>query len=91
MLCTVHSILHMTEPTPVPWREMRQGIGLTLREVSRRSGINSGRLSVIERGVVPTDEEATHLMRVMADAVEDAAVTSLNWKSYLDGMIEAGS
>jgi transcriptional regulator with XRE-family HTH domain len=81
----------MKNATSIPWRELRQGTGLSLREVSRRTGINSGRLSVIERGVVPNDIESTSLMRVLADAVEDTAITSLSWKSYLDGITEAGS
>lgn len=38
-------------------RERRLACGLSLREVSRRSGINPGRLSIIERGVIPTLEE----------------------------------
>ena len=41
-----------------PLRTLRLTTGLTLREVSRRTGINSGRLSIIERGVTPTEAEA---------------------------------
>lgn len=52
-----------------PWRAWRETIsGLTQREVSRRAGINSGRLSIIERGVTPTDEEAAKLRAVLIAA-----------------------
>ena len=48
-------------------RTRRESLGLTLREVSRRTGwsetsrqgINPGRLSIIERGVTPTLAEHT--------------------------------
>ena len=42
----------------LPWRSLRQATGLSLREVARRTGINPGRLSVIERGLIPTEDEA---------------------------------
>ena len=48
---------------------MREASGLTLREVGRRADINSGRLSIIERGVDPTLEEATRLWAVLSAAM----------------------
>lgn len=49
---------------------MRESVpGLTLREVGRRADINSGRLSIIERGVTPTDEEAARLRAVLIAAM----------------------
>jgi len=44
---------------------MREAIRptLSMRELARRTGINSGRLSIIERGVAPTDEERQKLTR----------------------------
>jgi transcriptional regulator with XRE-family HTH domain len=42
---------------------MREGTGISLRELSRRTGINSGRLSIIERGVAPTLAERASLLR----------------------------
>lgn len=48
---------------PTPYRAMREGTGISLRELSRRTGINSGRLSVIERGVAPSLEERAVLLR----------------------------
>lgn len=46
-------------------RQMRQGLGLSLREVSRRSGINPGRLSIIERGVPPTEDEMRRIREAL--------------------------
>lgn len=57
-----------------PWRSWRETIpGLTLREVSRRAGINSGRLSIIERGVEPSPTEAAKLRGVLIAASEPEA------------------
>lgn len=60
--------------TPInPWKAWRETIvGLTQREVSRRTGINSGRLSIIERGVPPTEDEAAKLRAVLIAASEAA-------------------
>lgn len=58
---------------PNPWKAWRETIaGLTQREVSRRTGINSGRLSIIERGVAPTEDEAAKLRAVLIEASEAA-------------------
>jgi len=46
---------------PQSTRERRLAAGATLREVSRRTGINPGRLSIIERGVPPSDDEAARI------------------------------
>lgn len=56
--------------TTAPWKALREATGLSQREIARRSGINSGRLSVIERGLVPTDEEANKLRAVLAAALD---------------------
>ena len=52
-----------------PFRSLREGLNLTLREVSRRSKINPGRLSIIERGVTPSEQERATLMRVLLAAI----------------------
>jgi len=44
----------MHHPT---YRQRREAIGLSLREVARRTEVNPGRLSIIERGVEPSAEE----------------------------------
>jgi transcriptional regulator with XRE-family HTH domain len=48
---------------------MREAAGISLRELGRRTDINSGRLSIIERGVPPTPEEARLLREVLAKAL----------------------
>lgn len=47
-----------------------------MREISRRTGINSGRLSVIERGLIPSDDEAARLRRVLMDAMNETGERS---------------
>lgn len=48
---------------------MRLAAGLSIRELQAATGINRGRLSIIERGVVPTDDEATQILRALAAAL----------------------
>lgn len=60
----------MQQPTS-SWRAWRETIpDLKMNEVARRAGISSGRLSIIERGVTPTPEEARKLRDVLAAAGE---------------------
>ena len=61
--------MQTTGASPNPWRAWRETIpGLTMNEVARRTGINSGRLSIIERGVSPTGAEAISLRAVLIEA-----------------------
>lgn len=53
--------------TTTIWRAMRERTGLSLREVARRTGINRSRLSIIERGVPPTEEEARRLTDLLTE------------------------
>jgi transcriptional regulator with XRE-family HTH domain len=55
----------MGDAPHTPIRQLRLAAGLSLREVSRRSGINPGRLSIIERGVSPTDAEASAILAAL--------------------------
>jgi transcriptional regulator with XRE-family HTH domain len=55
----------MGEAPKSPLRQVRVAAGMTIRELERRTGINRGRLSIIERGVSPTDDEA----RLIAEAI----------------------
>lgn len=51
---------------------------LSLRELGRRSGISSGRLSIIERGVEPTPAERAAILRILTgllDAMPDGRPT----------------
>jgi transcriptional regulator with XRE-family HTH domain len=54
-----------------PWKALRELAGLSQREVARRTNINSGRLSTIERGLVPTDDEAARLRAVLKAAMNE--------------------
>ena len=60
----------MTQPTQYPLRQMRLAAGLTIRELEIATGINRGRLSILERGVTPTDEEASKMLRALASALD---------------------
>lgn len=56
----------MSHVAPItPLRQLRLAAGLSLNELARRAGINKGRLSIIERGVPPTDEEARRLLAAL--------------------------
>ena len=52
-----------------PFRAMRVATGMSLRELARRTGINPGRLSIVERGVDPTANERELLNRELGDAL----------------------
>ena len=63
------------QPPNQPWLTLRLTTGLSQREIERRLGWKRGHLSLIERGVRPTPEQA-HALRtfytlriVNADAV----------------------
>jgi len=55
----------MQDPQRYPLRQMRLAAGLTIREMERLTGINRGRLSIIERGVTPTDTEAAKMLAAL--------------------------
>jgi transcriptional regulator with XRE-family HTH domain len=68
----------------IPYRAMREATGLSLRELSRRTGwvedgpsastaINPGRLSLIERGLPATEAEAAILKRLLGEILTGAA------------------
>jgi len=54
----------------IGWKALRTLAGLSQREVERRCSMSTGRLSVIERGLIPTDTEAATLKRVLLDAID---------------------
>ncbi len=59
----------MTQPTPLSgMRSLREKAGLSIRDLEKLTGINRGRLSIIERGVVPTDEEAERILSALVEA-----------------------
>jgi len=51
------------------WRDRREALGLSLREVARRSGVNPGVISRIERGWPASPADAAKLLRTL-DAAE---------------------
>lgn len=55
----------MSNAPQTPIRQLRLAAGLTIRELERLTGINRGRLSIIERGVTPTDAEAAAILAAL--------------------------
>lgn len=51
----------------IDYRAQREAAKLALREIARRTGINPGRLSSIERGLIPTDDEAAAIRSAIAE------------------------
>ena len=63
----------MADVPQTPLRQIRLAAGLSLREVERRTGINRGRLSIIERGVSPTLEESQLILAAFQEREAPAA------------------
>jgi hypothetical protein len=57
------------------YRAMRLATGLGIRAVALATGINRGRLSIIERGVPPTDAERRAILQALAQPTKDEAST----------------
>lgn len=55
------------------WRPRREALGLTLRELARRSGVNPGVISRIERGWPAGPEDARRLLVALEAAEEGKA------------------
>ncbi len=56
------------------WRNRRLDAGLSLRDLSRRSGVNRGTISRIERGWPASPEDAARLVSALEAAEKgDAA------------------
>jgi transcriptional regulator with XRE-family HTH domain len=55
----------MREPHRTPLRQIREAAGLSIRDVEKLTGINRGRLSIIERGDPPTDGEARQILAAL--------------------------
>ena len=56
----------MSSEQTYPLRQMRLASGLSIRELEEATGINRGRLSILERGVSPTQDEALAILRALA-------------------------
>lgn len=48
---------------------------MTIRQLEAKTGINRGRLSIIERGVFPTPEEAAKIIAALTETQADAAAS----------------
>jgi transcriptional regulator with XRE-family HTH domain len=57
----------MVDAPSTPLRQVRIAAGVSLSEVARRTGINKGRLSIIERGVTPTADEASRILAALLE------------------------
>jgi transcriptional regulator with XRE-family HTH domain len=55
----------MGDAPHTPLRQIRLASGRSLREVEILTGINRGRLSIIERGVTPTEDEARRILAAL--------------------------
>jgi len=55
----------MKEPHRTPLRQIRIAAGLSIRDVEVLTGINRGRLSIIERGDPPTEDEARKFLAAL--------------------------
>jgi len=67
------SMASMDTPTNQPFRQLRRSSGLSIRVVSKLTGINRGRLSIIERGVMPTPDEARLIIEALTPKTERLA------------------
>ena len=63
----------MDIPTTTPFRQLRRSSGLSIRVLSKLTGINRGRLSIIERGVMPTPDEARKIIEALTPKPETVA------------------
>ena len=52
-------------------RELRELAGFSLRDLERSTGINRGRLSVIERGATARADEVTAIAAALVAAIKD--------------------
>jgi transcriptional regulator with XRE-family HTH domain len=63
----------VTDATQTTIRRMREAAGLSLRDLEKLTGINRGRLSIIERGVVATKEETQQILTALTRPKEPEA------------------
>ena len=54
-------------------RELRADARLSIRDLAGRTGINRGRLSIIERGVIPSAEELRRILDAIGTAKGEGA------------------
>jgi len=59
--------------TKTTWELLRESTGLSQRAVERSLGWKRGHLSLIERGMAPTPEQATELRRFYVEGKDSDA------------------
>jgi transcriptional regulator with XRE-family HTH domain len=59
----------MDTSSNTPLRKMRVAAGLTIRQLETATGINRGRLSILERGVSPKADEMDKITDAFAAAL----------------------
>src|SRR4051812_21886456 len=62
-------------------RKLRDGLGLSLREVERRSGINSGYLSQLERDEIARPSPA--ILQKLAETYDEPVTALMRWVGYV--------
>ena len=64
--------MDVTSPTQTPLRQMRLAAGLSLRDLAERTGINRGRLSLLERGLMASASsgEGERITAVLVAAIQ---------------------
>ena len=55
----------MSDATQTTLRQLRKAAGLSLRDLEEQTGINRGRLSIIERGVVASQDETAKILAAL--------------------------
>ena len=68
---------------------MRETAGISLSNVATAAGINKGRLSIIERGVSPTEDEARKILAALQ--VEVVAKGDTSGNDVQDGRVPPGA
>ena len=63
----------MNQQTLPPYKALREAIGLSQRAVERELGWSTGRLSTVERGLLPTDAERRQLLTLLTERLAAAS------------------
>lgn len=63
----------MASGTSAVLRRMRTEAGVSIRDLEKRTGLNRGRLSIIERGVEPTPDELRAIMAALSQPKDGTA------------------
>ena len=67
-----------------PYKALREAIGLSQRAVERELGWSTGRLSPIERGLPPSEDQRRQLLAFLNDRLHAETITESEHR-LLDG------